>query len=73
MPLEKTCVQKGCRAAPIFGFGFPSKGKMRWACRAHRDLIWFAVPHPAAIDGGPAAAPGAPHPPSPSPRQERLL
>lgn len=56
----------------MFGFGTPSKS-MKWACRAHRDLIWIALPHQAAREGGPGMPPGAPRPPSNSPRQERLL
>lgn len=71
MLLHKKCAHDGCKALPVFGFGLPSRGVMKWACRAHRDLIWIAVPHPAATEGGPGLSPDAPRPPSP--RQERLL
>lgn len=71
MPLVKQCVHEGCQSVPVFGYGSPSKGMMRWACRAHRDLIWFAVPHPTAKEGGPGLPSEAPRPPSP--RQETLF
>lgn len=52
MPLLKKCFAKGCEGYPAFGFGLPSKAKMRWACSEHRDLIWNAVPHTAAEGAG---------------------
>lgn len=73
MPLDKRCAQEGCDGLPIFGFGLPSKGIMRWACRLHRDLIWIAAAPRAASEGGQIVPPGASRPPSDVPRQGRLI
>lgn len=72
MPLEKRCIKPGCAEYPSFGSGLPSGGKMRWACRAHRELIANgAVPAPR--EGGPGVISGAVSPPSQPLRQGRLF
>lgn len=52
MALDKTCVAKGCGGIACYGFGLPSKGLMRFACRHHRHMIWPAVVPPAAVASG---------------------
>lgn len=70
MPLEKQCIQLGCKGLPVFGFGVPSRA-MRWACREHRDMIWIGAA-PAPGEGGPGNF-SAPSPPSPSQSQGSLF
>jgi hypothetical protein len=71
MTIDKRCISPGCSGYPLFGFGMPSKGLMRWACKSHRDIIWNAAT-PAPGEGGPADV-SRPVPPSPPAVQGRLL
>jgi hypothetical protein len=51
--LEKQCVSRGCASMAIWGFGSALNDTIRWACTAHRDLIWGGPVAPAApIAGG---------------------
>lgn len=71
MPLEKQCINPGCKGYPLFGYGFPSRGLMRWACKSHRDLIWNGAT-PAPGEGGQGNV-SRPRPSSPPVRQGSLF
>lgn len=71
--IEQRCIAPGCEGLALFGMGMPSKGAMRWACSAHKHLIWFGAQHPAPIEAGRSAAAGSHRPASPQPQQGRLL
>jgi hypothetical protein len=61
----------GCTRVAPFGFGVPSKGRMRWACADHRKLLESGVPQPPEEDGRAAVA--VPLRPSSPYLQGRLL
>ena len=75
MPIEKHCVSRGCVAQPTHGFGSALKGTVRWACRAHLELLQgygeAGLP-PASREG---SGPGAvrPLPDHPQPAQGKLI
>ncbi|MBS3930340.1 MAG: hypothetical protein KGZ65_03825 [Sphingomonadales bacterium] len=65
MALAKRCVARGCMADPHWGFGSALAGTMRWACLAHRGLIWITETLGSPTVSTPAAAEGrAQHRPS---------
>lgn len=38
MIIDKHCILPGCRGIPCWGFG--AHGSYRFACTAHRNMIW---------------------------------
>ena len=73
MFLVKQCAHEGCNGIAAFGHGLPSRGEMKWACSAHRDLIRTAVLLRAAKEGGPGTSIPHADPRPPSSIQARLL
>lgn len=69
----KQCIHPGCKGLAVFGFGRPSTDKMKWACRAHRELLQIAVPCTTKEDGSGTSPHRDPRPSSTQPVQARLL
>ena len=70
--LVKQCISPGWAGYPLYGMGMPSKGAIRWACSAHKDMILNGAA-PAPGEDGPGSVSPAPRPSSPPAAQGRLF